>query len=371
MVDNINIIPIPKSEQDLLNSTTVNFSLYSPRMVRWGNNKKGEFAFDEEMMTKLKEKSNSSYKATNEILEKKKTQLKNFFEVSSFVIKKEINATLTSPFVTGLGSGHPTEAGMILDRNTGLPYIPASSIKGVLRLAYAINLAKGGKVNEKGEIDDKELEEYFGTQDTNAKVQKRGSLIFMDAYPKNVPNLKVDIMNPHYSKYYSGENKQPVETENPVPIKFLTVEKDCEFTFRVFYSPLANEVLSEEKIKKVEIDIREMFKTAFKTVGFGGKTSIGYGRFKISDNKADAQKQTEKKALPELQAGEYKVEIAERNKNQHGFLFKSIDGYQFSIINCKEKIFNKYKVSDKCKIKIAGQKNKEGLYIVDEILEKI
>lgn len=133
----------------------------------------------------------------------------------------EMRAKLKTPFVSGLGSGHPTETGMILDRNTGVPYIPASSIKGVLRLAHAVNLSNDPKLDKKwlqpGRIDrngrfiecpdgdqfnlnDREptLRRYFGDTDTGAKDGVRGQLIFLDAYPEQVPALKPDIMNPHY-----------------------------------------------------------------------------------------------------------------------------------------------------------------------------
>ena len=113
--------------------------------------------------------------------------------------------------------------------------------------------------------------------------------------PENIPKLKLDIMNPHFSAYYAKKieeriingrtqrivHDQPVETESPVPIKFLTVKEGTTFVFRCAFMPLDNKTLSEAKRQEIQNDVIKMFKTAFETVGFGGKTSIGYGRFKM------------------------------------------------------------------------------------------
>lgn len=275
------MIPIPATEQKLLEKSTANFSLLSPRVVEWTKNKRGEFSSSTEMMQILFKKSEISFssKLLEKIQKKQKAYIDCLKEMS--VASFEIKAKSSSPFITGLGSGHPTETGMILDRNTGLPYIPASSIKGVLRLACAINLAKNKYSDGNVPDDDETLVRYFGSE--SDKNPKRGQLIILDAYSENVPKLKLDIMNPHFRNYYRGkddngkEHKQPVETESPNPIKFLAVKEETAFVFRCAFMPLGNEILSDEEIQK---DVDEMFDTAFETVGFGGKTAIGYGRFK-------------------------------------------------------------------------------------------
>lgn len=281
----MSVIPIPQKQQHLLKSDKVNFSLYSPRMIVWEKNKKGEFKFDSESMARLEEKSRSCFQNTDKLLKERNSKQAEYFK---FLKEQKLNTfefsvKLTSPFVTGLGSGHPTETGMILDRNTGVPYIPASSIKGVCLLAYAINIAKKGMADEKGNITlegMKKIEKLFGTQDENAKEKKRGQLVFLDAFPDAIPKLTVDIMNPHFGSYYDGTNKQPVETESPVPIKFLTVKEGVVFTFRCYFLPLGEGKRESEK-SDISEEVNAIFKTAFETVGFGGKTSIGYGRFKL------------------------------------------------------------------------------------------
>ena len=281
----MSVIPIPQKQQHLLKSDKVNFSLYSPRMIVWEKNKKGEFKFDSESMARLEEKSRSCFQNTDKLLKERNSKQAEYFK---FLKEQKLNTfefsvKLTSPFVTGLGSGHPTETGMILDRNTGLPYIPASSIKGVCLLSYAINLANKGLADDKGNIMPEgmeRIEKLFGTQDDKAEKKKRGQLIFLDAFPDAIPSLTVDIMNPHFGRYYDGTNKQPVETESPVPIKFLTVKEGVVFTFRCYFLPLGEGKRESEK-SDISEEVNAIFKTAFETVGFGGKTSIGYGRFKL------------------------------------------------------------------------------------------
>ena len=273
------VIPLSSDMKAKLGNSNCNFSLYSPRMVSWKFSGK-ELKVDESVIKSLCKKSEESFPTTSSLLKKKNDLQKAYItELDSQGIKTfEIKAKTTSPFITGLGSGHPTETGMILDRNTGLPYIPASSIKGVLRLSWAINCA-----DEKGNVDenDARIVKYFGTT-SDAQKAERGQLIILDAYPdsERVPKLKVDIMNPHFGKYYSGENRQPVETESPNPIKFLTVKEETAFVFRCAFMPLGNEILSENERQEIQQDVDAMFDTAFETVGFGGKTAIGYGRFK-------------------------------------------------------------------------------------------
>ncbi len=284
-------IPISIEHQNMLNNPNCNFSLYSPRMVVWewkgdkleiykgeeknkdkDDNKKKKK--DESALGRLRDQSEKSYPQVKKFLDKKREVMKQYMESAERsgckVFKFHVKST--SPFISGLGSGHPTETGMILDRNIGVPYIPASSIKGVMRFAHALNIANG-----RTEVPDSELEKYFGTTDEQKKEQKdkhRGQLMFFDAYPTTTPKLKMDIMNPHYGSYYQGGGKiQPVETETPVPIKFISVEEGLEFDFYCIFEPLQDEACNESEIK-------EMFRTAFEKVGFGGKTAIGYGRFK-------------------------------------------------------------------------------------------
>lgn len=266
------ISPIPVTEKSKLENPKCNFSLYSPRMVSWGKSK-GELKADENAAEKLETKAKELFANIDPLLKKKKTLLDNYLvsEKNKGVKVFSYTATTDSPFISGLGSGHPTETGMILDRNIGVPYIPASSIKGVMRIAYALNISNG-----RSNVPSSELDQLFGTEDDKAEKKYRGQLIFLDAYPEENVKIDLDIMNPHYGEYYLGKNKHPVETENPVPIKFMTLSKGVKFTFRCLYKPLSD----TRQLENIDSIIESMFKTAFETIGFGSKTAIGYGHFR-------------------------------------------------------------------------------------------
>lgn len=355
------LCPIPANQQNLLKERGCNFSLYSPRMVCWMQ-EGGELKSDKDAASKLRDVSEKSFRLSEftKGLEKKQKLQSEYLsslkedEIQTFTI----TAKTSSPFITGLGSGHPTETGMILDRNLGVPYIPSSSIKGVLRLAYAVNIADG-----RSEVSDFELEKYFGSTDANKS--KRGQLIFLDAYPRGNVELKIDIMNPHFGSYYDGTNKQPVETESPVPIKFLTVKQGTEFVFNCAYFPLNEKDLSDDKVKD---DVEKMFSTAFSKLGFGGKTSIGYGRFERVENQNSraAISSSNGNNVQYLAAGEYDAVIIDTDKKRFSIYFE-IKNQKCVIKNCKPKDFQTYHKKDKVKIKLNGTRDKNMFYIVTEI----
>ncbi|HEX2958398.1 MAG TPA: type III-B CRISPR module RAMP protein Cmr6 [Chitinispirillaceae bacterium] len=309
------IIPIPNTQKNLLaEGKSGNFSLYFPRMVTWLD-MDGEKMKDKECIVNLGKESVSRFDAAKSVLasihEKQRHILEKSNKLGSLVF--EFHAKLSSPYISGLGAGHPTETGMIFDRNTGMPYLPASGIKGALRLAHSLNIMdkekqrmetaennksewlKRGNIDKKGYfienddgdqfcIDDNEptLRMYFGDTDTKRKDCARGQLVFLDAFPETVPVIKTDIMNPHFGKYYNGE-QPPVETESPIPIKFLTVKEGTEFIFRCFVSKLATpdkqDGVQRDWNDEDKLAVEAMFERALVKLGLGGKTAAGYGRF--------------------------------------------------------------------------------------------
>ncbi len=175
-------------------------------------------------------------------------QLKSLSRIYDFrVIEAETDWRL----IVGLGGGHVQETGMTLHYIYGIPYIPGSSIKGVLH-----HWARDNK--------DKDESQIFGTQ------EKMGEVIFMDAFPVGNVKFATDIINPHYPKYYDDET-YPADWQSPIPVKFLTVEKA---TFRFIF-------LSEKSGNSNCLDkITELIRNVFEYKGIGAKTAVGYGYFK-------------------------------------------------------------------------------------------
>lgn len=281
-------VPLPKQIVELTEQSD-NFSLYFSKMTKWQKNRnKFEVEKDKysDITTMFCNKGNSKIKKSADIVKKihnKQNKISQSFQLN------EIKAQLISPMILGLGSGHPTEKGITLDRNTGVPYIPASTIKGICRTAANILIAENKlTLTVSGKTDDEKKDnlilKYFGNEakEKNPKEIVRGQIIFLDAYPivEDKDILSLDIMNPHYQKYYNNDNKSdgPMEYDNPVPITFVNIKEGTEFIFRYFFSPLKG----FEFTKEDEKNINKIFEKVFDLIGFGGKTAIGYGRFKIS-----------------------------------------------------------------------------------------
>jgi len=190
------------------------------------------------------------------------------------------------PFTTSYrlvigGEATVYETSMRLHHIYGIPYIPASGIKGVVR-SYIITekfeeqLKKYDKYSdfeekvlfvkdEKGEYKEKGFVDVFGSQEQEGKVT------FFDAFPTAKPTLKVDIMNPHYGHYYS-KKIAPTDTMKLNPIPFLTVE-NTKFGFLIG----AKEELETFSIKGKKIE--DWLSEALKNHGLGAKTAVGYGYF--------------------------------------------------------------------------------------------
>lgn len=215
------------------------------------------------------------------LINKHKNQRKYLSAFSELGVKiVKLSYVTSTRFLTGIGETTPTEVGMVFDRNGGLPYIPASSVKGAVRYAYCVNFARKypKKVKNRKFVYEKDINgliDLFGSLDT--KNSSRGGFAFMDAYSEKPPEIAIDIMNLHYGKYYKGEsNDGPVETEEPVPIKFLVVEKGTVFKFRGFFLSKEAELYWDK--------INEAFSTALTELGIGAKTAVGYGRFNVLGN---------------------------------------------------------------------------------------
>lgn len=184
-----------------------------------------------------------------------------------------ISTTSTAPFATGLGNEHPIENGFAFLTPYGLPYLAGSGVKGILRRAMQ-------ELRDEAEagFTDPAIDALFGpeivAQPTDAK---RGALDFWDVYPNPAGGrLAVEIMTPHYAKYYQGK-EAPHDSGSPNPVSFLAVPAKSQFDFHVVCQPLR---LPEALQGSWRGLLDRAFQHAFEWVGFGAKTSVGYGAMK-------------------------------------------------------------------------------------------
>ena len=217
-----------------------------------------------------------------------------------------LEAQCTAPFTTGLGNAHPLENGFAFLNPYGLPYLPGSGVKGVLRQA-ARELALGLAEDASGwtdtpayriEIDGKpeqltQADVLFGRDPPSGdSALLRGALSVWDVLPQLKGNrLQVDVMTPHQSRYLQGL-ESPHESGQPNPINFLTVPPGSTFAFHVGCNlprlrRLAPDLAEADRWQAL---LRAAFEHAFAWLGFGAKTAVGYGAMQ-RDKAAEAAKQ--------------------------------------------------------------------------------
>lgn len=203
---------------------------------------------------------------------------------------------LESDFVTGLGLQHPVENGFAWHHILGTPYLPGSSVKGLVR-AWAEQWEQADKPT---------LKRIFGSESKKDKNFHVGSVIFLDALPTEPVSLKADIMTPHYSPYYQDETGEtpPADWHSPNPIPFLVVEAGASFVFGIL--PRGEEDEADCKVA------RGWLKVALEWTGAGAKTAVGYGRFAED---TQAQQELEKRRKEEL-AWQQEREEEERRQQE-------------------------------------------------------
>ncbi len=225
-----------------------------------------------------------------------------------------LEAVSVAPFVTGTGIEHPLENGMAFLDPYGLPYLPGSGVKGVIRRA-AEELA-GGEWGDSHGWNQAAIDTIFGEEpphgDPDAN-RNRGAVSFWDVFPR-CNALKVDIMNPHNGEYYQGKNQgraTPHDGESPIPIYFLTVPEKTGFCFHVQCE--LSRLPTDWAADKWRGLLEAAFAHAFDWLGFGAKTAVGYGAMatdlaKQEENRRGAEARAREKALASLSPATRMVE---------------------------------------------------------------
>ena len=208
-------------------------------------------------------------------------------------------ATTYPGLAIGTGVNHETgllgecKLGFQFDHTTGLPIIPGSSVKGLLRSMFpysAYSNRNDQKSNEyrnerlsflrelcaeikvgfevtDGDIKKLEMVVFEGVDETNESISMYKRHIFYDAvvagFDAKGGLLGLDYITPH---------KNPLR--NPNPIQFLKVMPQVRFkcSFRLASIGLTNGTFTEDLQLK-------LFQQILLTVGVGAKTNVGYGQF--------------------------------------------------------------------------------------------
>lgn len=235
-----------------------------------------------------------------------------------------IEARSTAPFATGLGIEHPLENGFAFLNPYGLAYLPASSIKGVLRRAAEEIVGELIKDDRKGWTPG-DITALFGLEsEDRQKEHARGALNFWDALPKPAKNsLGMEVMTPHYGGYYKGETT-PHDAGQPNPIVFLVVPADSEFSFHLTCDTTR---LPETLHGNWQTLMRAAYEHAFDWLGFGAKAAVGYGA--MSRDAAAEGKSDEQRKMREKQALE--AAAKEREAKEKALALEKLDPVERSI----------------------------------------
>lgn len=231
-----------------------------------------------------------------------------------------LEALAIAPFTTGLGNEHPLENGFAFLNPYGLPYLPGSGIKGVLRQA-ARELASGDWGGAHG-WNDVAITALFGKESGDGETEHlRGALVFWDVIPQiKGDSLTVEIMTPHQSHYYQS-GKTPHESGQPNPISFLTVPPGSGFVFHVqcnlaHLARIAPDLAQNGCWKTL---LEAAFAHAFKWLGFGAKTAVGYGAMQEDPNALIERENQLAAARREAERLENEAKLAAMSPEDRGY----------------------------------------------------
>ena len=173
---------------------------------------------------------------------------------------------MESRFVTGLGRSHPVENGFAWHPVLGTPFLPGSSVKGLVR--------SWAELEAEPRPDPRRTDRVFGPRRGSESTRGVGALCFLDAVPVGPVRLDADVMTPHYANWSADD--PPGDWRSPVPIPFLTTAAETRFLFGVIPGRAA-----------AQGDLDSVFgwlEAALNWAGAGGKTAVGYGRFRRDED---------------------------------------------------------------------------------------
>ncbi len=162
----------------------------------------------------------------------------------------------TSRFLPGQGSIHPLLGGMVFHPSLGLPYLPGSNVKGLVR-AWATQWQN---------TDPIDVSRIFGAPD------QPGNVIFLDALPTNPVIFEIDVVTPHHIAYQHG-SRPPADWDMPQSTAFLAVAKDNIFQFGIMAR-----INNDPSAQADALQARAWLIEALEWLGAGARTAVGYGR---------------------------------------------------------------------------------------------
>jgi CRISPR type III-B/RAMP module RAMP protein Cmr6 len=221
-------------------------------------------------------------------------------------------ATLAARMMINMAGGVVENAGISLDRLLGLPFIPGSAAKGIARQQALWDIHDSNAEEKERLLQIALLAFGFGSHDVSGDFQWaggalakkvaqqidaeefKGCVAFLPAYPLRNCRVVVDMVNPHYPRYYSGKADTAQDTENPIPNFFPAVESGAVFQFSVVAHRESALIDSKEMLDQVQ----KWLSSALSNRGLGAKTAAGYGWFHLGASSGNASTQPTAASVP-------------------------------------------------------------------------
>lgn len=219
---------------------------------------------------------------------------KQYFIHPLVTVDTKFILTTTYPgLLTGSGYSHPAlhtvekndkkdesdfQLGFFFDHTTGMPVIPGSSVKGILKsvfpkksftfpdqkLEYIQEITKEITKKDGSFINQTNCERIFFGESPKRKH------IFCDAYIEEIPRdgkiFEDDYITPHKKGIF----------KEPNPIRFLKIAPEIKITFQFVLHDYTDENGRPLLLKN---DIAQIFKQIILDFGIGAKRNVGYGNF--------------------------------------------------------------------------------------------
>jgi CRISPR-associated protein Cmr6 len=247
------------------------------------------------------------------------TQFQPQKEDTFFEKGQHIQLTTTYPgLIIGSGYGHQTgttsefKLGFFFDHTTGLPIIPGSSVKGLLRSYFPAFDKAENILNLKKEPTEKQKikaayiysiwkNKAFDIADKDKecawKTAHRLELSIFEGIEMSFLNGEIDLNNPNVAylpiskrdifhdafiskgdkgnQLFGEDSITPHDKKglkNPVPVAFMKILPDVTFQFNF---DLKDTTCFSKKRKSA------LFESILKTIGIGAKTNVGYGQLEV------------------------------------------------------------------------------------------
>lgn len=185
---------------------------------------------------------------------------------------------LNGKLLHGLGGAHVRETSLTLHPLYGIPYIPASSIKGVVRNWVIQAFFNGQEKELKNEKDSDQKKHELRTiyRDIFGSEEQVGGVEFFDAFVDIDFSLQPDVLTVHFPKYYQGSSL-PGDNQNPNPISFYVIS--CHSV--QFIAGIRRD--AKPKSGYTALELLELalawLENALTELGIGSKSAAGYGYF--------------------------------------------------------------------------------------------